>query len=387
MKQIAAVGNYGAKVAILRRKGTSGPFYLRWRDRETGKLRSQVTDCNVLTKAKQAALAKAQELTESLPDQVSRSPRTTKQAVATWGRLLDWYELTWVPLSKSKSEQNLNPRALALWRSFLPLKDPVEELEPAMLTAFMQKRKAGGFTVGEYVYAKDVTDRTVGRDLEWLRGCVNRGIDSPTLRIRYNPLGTIKIPNTPMPKRPVATVERWEALRAQPDSGSQGLFGGFLDLLRALGWRVRALCEIRLEDINTAAWRIRKQGMVDKEGHDVWVPVSESLKPKLEALLKARHALKVESPYLFPMVHRASDPWRIDYVRARLETAEKTAGLKPLDGGDFHPYRRLWARSLKDQPTVNVAAAGAWKTSKMVELYQGLVTEEEVASVMNTISF
>lgn len=386
MQQIASVGNYGAKVAILR-KGTTGPFYLRWLDRETGKLRSQVTDCRVLSKAKVEALAKAHELTQDRQEEPSRTPRTP-HSVVTWGRLLAWYEAEWMPLAASESERENNPRVLALWRHVLPLEDTVESLEPARLEKFVQWRKRGGFTLGAYHFKAKVSDRTVGKDLEWLRRVVNKGVQSPTLKLKYNPLSTTPIPNTPSPKRPVASVARWEALRAHADPvGSQGLFGGFLDLLRALGWRVRALCEIRLEDIDTKGWRIRKQGEVDKEGHDVWVPVSASLKPRLKALLKARRKLAVTSPWLFPKVNKPTEPWRTDYVRSRLETAERAAKLTPLDGGDFHPYRRLWARLLKDQPTGNVAAAGAWKSSRMVELYQGMVTEDEVGEVMNAIAF
>lgn len=386
MKQVDSVGNYGAKVAILR-KENGGPFYLRWRDRETGKLRSQVTDCRVLSKAKKEALSKAEELSKQLPENTSRLPRP-KQQVVTWGRLLSWYEETWMPLAASESERENNPRVLALWRHFLPLESPVEDLEPAVLESFVQKRKAGNFTVGEYQFRAKVSDRTVGKDLEWLRRVVNKGIQSPNLKLRYNPLGTIDIPNTPVPKRPVATEQRWKLVRQHADdTGSQGLFGGFWDVLRALGWRVDAICQIKLSDIDTKHWRIRRDGEVDKEGHDVWVSVSDSLKPRLEALLKARKRLKIESPWLFPKVEDPTQPWPYSYARGRLRTAEKAAGLQPLEGGEFHPYRRLWARQLKDEPTVNVAAAGAWKSTRMVELYQGLVTEDEVAQVMNAIKF
>ncbi len=386
MRFIASVGTYGSKVAILQR-GKGSNYYLRWLDKETKKYRLQATEYRVLTKAKVAAMAKANDLIQTTQNQPSRTPRTPK-SVVTWGRLLAWYEEIWFPLASSDSERENNPRVIALWRHVLPLEEPVEQLEPAVLTRFIQQRKEGGFAVGTYQFAAKVSDRTVGKDLEWLRRVVNKGIQSPNLNVKYNPVRSVPIPDTPSPKRPVASVARWEALRARADGvGSQGLFGGFLDLLRALGWRVRALCEIRLEDIDTAAWRIRKLGEVDKEGHDVWVAVSDSLKPRLKALLKVRRTLSVQSPWLFPKPEKPAEPWSRHYARDRLGTAERAAKLKPIDGGDFHPYRRLWARLLKDQPTGNVAAAGAWRTTGMVQLYQGLVTEDEVATVMNAIAF
>ena len=382
MKQITSVGPYGASVAILR-KDAAGPFYIRWRDRETGKQVTRTTDQRVLTKAKAAALEKSLELAN---DQAG-TPRKRSTGPTTWGGLLDWYEQTWFPLLKSASEQTFSPKVIDRWRQSLPLDDAVEEIEPAVFALYMQRRKKDGFTTSQSV-TRMLTDRTVGKDLEWLRRVVNKGIESPTLKLRYNPLSKVAIPNSPVPKRPVAPVGRWEKIREQADGvGSQGLFGGFMDLLRALGWRVTAVCEIRLADVDQVHGRIRKDAAVDKEGHDGWVAVSDSLKPRLKALLTARAKLTGESPYLFPAVETPGKPWNRDYVKHRLEYAEKRAGLEPLDGGDFHPYRRLWARQLVNEPTRNVAAAGSWKSTRMVELYQGLVTDDEVKKVMNAISF
>ncbi len=39
------------------------------------------------------------------------------------------------------------------------------------------------------------------------------------------------------------------------------------------------------------------------------------------------------------------------------------AGLTPLEGGDFHPYRRAWATARKHLPLVDVASAGGWKST------------------------
>jgi len=332
MRFIASVGTYGSKVAILQR-GKGSNYYLRWLDKETKRYRLQATEYRVLTKAKVAAMAKANDLIQTTQNQPSRTPRTPK-SVVTWGRLLAWYEEIWFPLASSDSERENNPRVIALWRHVLPLEEPVEQLEPAVLTRFIQQRKEGGFAVGTYQFAAKVSDRTVGKDLEWLRRVVNKGIQSPNLNVKYNPVRSVPIPDTPSPKRPVASVARWEALRARADGvGSQGLLGGFLDLL------------------------------------------------------KVRRTLSVQSPWLFPKPEKPAEPWSRHYARDRLGTAERAAKLKPIDGGDFHPYRRLWARLLKDQPTGNVAAAGAWRTTGMVQLYQGLVTEDEVATVMNAIAF
>jgi hypothetical protein len=47
------------------------------------------------------------------------------------------------------------------------------------------------------------------------------------------------------------------------------------------------------------------------------------------------------------------------------------AGLEPLEGGKWHPYRRMWATSRKGHPVQDVARAGGWKTTAVVEnIYQ-----------------
>jgi hypothetical protein len=52
------------------------------------------------------------------------------------------------------------------------------------------------------------------------------------------------------------------------------------------------------------------------------------------------------------------------HARALLERAEKLAGLEPLQGRDFHPYRRAWATARKHLPLPDVAHARGWKRTE-----------------------
>lgn len=365
-------------MAILRKDAT-GPFYMRWRDRETGQQVTRTTEHRTLTKAKAVALEKSLELAQGRAG--TPEPRRRTKGPVTWGALLDWFEKTWVPLAASEAERSYHPQALAVWRTVLPLNAAVANLEPSVIADFKQRRKAGTLQVDGFTLRAKVSERTIGRDLEWLRRVVNKGIESPSIELTVNPIKSTIIPKTPHPKRPVATAERYATLRAHADMvGGQKLFGGFLDLLRALGWRVTAVCSIRLDEIDTTSkrWKIKKRGEVDKNGVEVWVWVSEQLKPQLRALIKAREKLKVDSPWLFPKPEKPAECWQRHYVRDRLETAEKAAGLTPLDGGDFHPYRRLWGTERKHLPLVDVAKAGGWKSPRMLqELYQQVSPEDE----------
>jgi integrase len=74
---------------------------------------------------------------------------------------------------------------------------------------------------------------------------------------------------------------------------------------------------------------------------------------------------------LFPSPKDDSKSIRRDLTARWLLNAEKLAGLPKLSGGQFHPYRRLWATERKDLPVQDVAAAGGWKTVETVQrIYQ-----------------
>ena len=47
-----------------------------------------------------------------------------------------------------------------------------------------------------------------------------------------------------------------------------------------------------------------------------------------------------------------------------LVEAEEVAGLTPLKGGLWHPYRRRWNTSRKHMPITDRAAAGGWKDTR-----------------------
>ncbi len=48
--------------------------------------------------------------------------------------------------------------------------------------------------------------------------------------------------------------------------------------------------------------------------------------------------------------------------------AEKLGGLPKLQGGCWHPYRRLWASERKHLPDVDVAAAGGWRDTRAMKV-------------------
>jgi hypothetical protein len=64
----------------------------------------------------------------------------------------------------------------------------------------------------------------------------------------------------------------------------QRSFAAFLDVVEGLGWRVTATCQLKASDVDrkrdkTAPnGRIRKRADVDKEGVEMWIPLSETVR-------------------------------------------------------------------------------------------------------------
>jgi hypothetical protein len=95
---------------------------------------------------------------------------------------------------------------------------------------------------------------------------------------------------------------------------------------------------------------------------------------------------KKEKPFP-PQPSRAADPSvPVDHhVATRwLRQAEKLAGLTPLQGGVWHPFRRGWATARKGLSLKDVAEAGGWKdTTTLLKCYMQSDEETLAAVVMN----
>ncbi len=107
----------------------------------------------------------------------------------------------------------------------------------------------------------------------------------------------------------------------------------------------------------------------DKTGRCTVTPTRQDLTAATESYLRKNP--RVGDVPLFPAPKADSKPIRRDLTACWLLAAEKLAGLPKLVGGQFHPYRRLWATERKNLPVQDVAAAGGWKTVETVQrLYQ-----------------
>jgi integrase len=188
----------------------------------------------------------------------------------------------------------------------------------------------------------------------------------------------------------VASYERYLAVRATADAiDPQKLFGPFLDLVESLGWRVSAICQLRASDVDrrpapqAPLGRIRKAGRFDKEGIEQWLPLSAAARAAIDRLLEVDPLVWDWPLFLSPKGEEQGRAWTRYHARTLLERAEKKAELAPLEGGDFHPYRRKWATERKHQPTKDVATAGGWRDLRSLEQSYQQVDPETLLAVMS----
>jgi integrase len=282
----------------------------------------------------------------------------------------------------------------------------VSGIDRALLDRFVRQRRAGGITLKKVKLSKHPSDRTIGADLEFLRRVCNwamtiAGANGKPL-LDHHALTRYAIPTNANPRRPVATDDRYLAVRAHANEvDGQGLFGPFLDLVEALGWRVSALCGLQAADVDLAVTdgrpygRIRKRAEMDKMGVEQWVPLSTNARAAIVAVLE-RNPVIGEAP-LFPAPRRSGAAWTRHHARDLLERAEEAArraaikrddpdaaaSLAPLDGSDFHAYRRAWATARKHLPLKDVAEAGGWRSvDTLVRCY----TQTDEATMFAVVS-
>jgi len=376
------VGGYGHRVTAFEREA-GGPLYLKWWDptRPNGKQRGNSAWRALGHRDRERAEKQARELSARLLEAVNAA----NAGRITAGELLARYERE-VSAHKKGDQPAEDRRRVELWATFLGASFDVRGLDFPTLDRFVRDRREGRielWTVDaegkrkRQRLRKNPSDTTIGADIVFLNAVLNWAtylkLPSGSRLLAENPIKGYQRPKNRNVKRPVATYDRYLKLRAKCDEADpQQLFGPFMDLIEALGWRVTAVCELWASDFDrdksteAPSGRIRKRGTVDKEGVEMWVPLSPSARTALDLILE-RHPAIGDVP-LFPMPNvKTVKPWDRYHARLLLERAERLAELAPIDGGDFHPYRRAWATARKHLPAQDVAAAGGWRDLRSLE--------------------
>lgn len=152
--------------------------------------------------------------------------RGEKQAErVTLARLFAMYERYRTP-RKSDTEQQADGRRIEMWTRFLGAeKDPLA-IRKHEWESFQDLRGSGaidgrGNPVADLEKRKAVRTRAVEADLKWLRWALNWArdwrLENESYLLRENPVRGFEIPTEKNPRRPVASTDRYEAIRKKTD--------------------------------------------------------------------------------------------------------------------------------------------------------------------------
>ena len=301
------------------------------------------------------------------------------------------YETNRTP-RKSETEQEADKRRVKLWSRFLgPHKDP-HVITRSEWERFVDLRSSGAISgVGLPVPEKKrrhVRNRTVQHDCLWLRWVLNWATTWQNQDGRYlmreNPVRGFEVPVEKNPRRPVATSDRYEGLRAVSDQVTMELRWGdrgqkqrsylseLLDIAFGTGRRISAICALRYEDLQLDVkphGAVRWPAATDKQGRETIAPVSPKVRAALDRILRERPG--IGGALLFPSPTNPNEPVAYERVRTWLLEAEGLAKLRKQDGSLWHAFRRAWATARKGHSVKDVAEAGGWaSTETLVRCYQ-----------------
>jgi hypothetical protein len=294
---------------------------------------------------------------------------------------------------KSQAHQEEDRRRMELFTRFLGNIDP-HKLTLQQWEAFLAARSSGaidprGNAVPE-AKRRMRRARAVEIDLRWLKAVLNWAnkwkLDNGRYLMRENPARGYEVPIEKNPRRPLATRDRFEALRAITDrhtmyAGGRGshvrtrsYLSELLDIADGTGRRINAVCSLRFEDLRLERLPARPNGAIcwpedaDKMGYRTETPMSPQVRAAVDRVLRERPG--VGRLPLFPSPENPDTPISTRLASKWLAEAEREAGLEKQKGGQWHPYRRGWATSRKHLPAADVAAAGGWRSTDTLKLYQ-----------------
>jgi integrase len=293
----------------------------------------------------------------------------------------------------STSQQDAHSRAQVLL-AYFGVRCLVESLTVDDQAAYANARRAGGIRIRNGELTGAVRARSAEADLvllhQMLRWATTVRVDGVPL-LRSNPLAGVRRVREQDPKRPIATWDRYQATRAalrelaaQAESGADRVrwikVELALVLAEATGRRLGSIRQLRWEDIDWTAGTVRWRAGADKKRREAIVPLPVQLLDQLRAFQKE---LRAVGGLVFGAEHDTTKAMDRHLFDKWLAHAEKKAGLKKLDGGLWHPYRRKWATERKHLSVTDVAEAGGWKDTVTLLTYYARPDNETLLAVMS----
>ena len=348
-------------VVTVRERKAGGPLYARTWDPTARGGEGNWEWESLGHRDKQRAESYALELTGKLgrgADDLSRGKVTLAQVLALY--------LEHRTPRKSATEQKADKRREELWARVLgKTKDPYK-LSMGEWERFIDARRSGAIDArGNAVPSgerRPVRDRTVEEDCLWLRQvfawAARWRTASGNYLMRENPARGFDAPQEANPRRPVASQDRYEAVRGVSDQVVMGkgrsgrsYLSELLDIVNGTGRRISAVCQLRYEDLQLSSTgqaphgAIRWPAATDKMGHETVAPLDPITRKASDRILCERPGIGAAPLFPSPenpavaMTRHLADKW--------LRKAEKLAGLEKQKGSLWHAYRRKWATERK----------------------------------------
>ena len=312
----------------------------------------------------------------------------------TLGEVFRAYRVHRVPLLSGSWCQAAEMR-IALFEEAWGTRLRVDDIGQTQVDQFAHKRSTGKLTPKHHRSRKVVRAGTINSDFQWLSSVFNwarkHKVDGRRL-LQDNPLRDVEWATEQNVRRPIASHERYTKTLEHVDAvDPEGRLRCIVTLARHAGRRENAICQLQASDIlrtkNDVGAVLSALGLderqaqyfphggiqwraeTDKTGRYTVTPIRQDVREAIELYLRKNP--RVGDVPLFPSPKDDTKPIRRDLTARWLLKAEKLAGLPKLVGGQFHPYRRLWATERKNLPVQDAAAAGGWKTVETVQrLYQ-----------------
>ena len=388
------VGDYRERVSVYQE--TNGVFYMRVSGKKPKSLGHRSFE-----RAKRRAKERHAELVR---EQRDRAENPHESLTPTVERVVTLYLKHQSP-RRSPATQAQDRRRAAMWKVVLGPQRCLAELSLREWDTFTRDRQSGTIDARGHLVVPDkrrlVRSRAVGADQEWLRSAINWAVrwrdEDGTYVMRENPVRGFEIEQEKNVRRPVATHDRFEALRAVSDAvpmivrrgGKQyavrSYLSEILDLVNGTGRRIGAVIRLRYANINLKSGgphgAITWPAESDKEGKE-WtnVPLSPDLRATVDRILAERPG--VGQGYLFPSPANARKHVSRELVRGWMLRGEQLAGLAKQTGSLFHAYRRKWATERKGYPDSDVMKCGGWSDPESLKLSYQQADPETMLRVM-----
>lgn len=268
----------------------------------------------------------------------------------------------------------------------------VRNLTEHDVRSFTAKRAAGGILLNSGKKSGLVRARTPEVEVRilktMLRWATTVRMGAGHRLLTLNPLAGVRSERETDPRRPVATWQRFQAIRtamqelAELTGNQRWVRMQFaLVLAEATGRRIGSIRQLAWRDIDFDAGTIRWRAETDKKRKESVVPLPPLL------LEEARRFRMVLGGAFGGLVFRAptdaTKPLGREIFQHALSDAVARAKL-PGQGG-WHSFRRKWASERKHHPQADVLAAGGWSpksASVLTECYQ-FADSETMLAVMS----